>query len=72
MIDSYDKHVFKNDQNVESSEAWEPDRETPIDPRLDWVVGRRGVPYHDWGLHPGKALPVARTESVSAGVACTR
>lgn len=22
----------------------------PIDPRLDWTVGRRGLPYHDWGI----------------------
>lgn len=22
-----------------------------IDPRLDWTVGRQGVPYHDWGLY---------------------
>ncbi len=26
----------------------------PVDPRLDWVVGRRGIPYHDWGLHREK------------------
>jgi hypothetical protein len=26
-----------------------------IDPRLDWSVGRRGVPYLDWGLMPGQA-----------------
>jgi starch-binding outer membrane protein, SusD/RagB family len=26
----------------------------PVDPRLDWTVGRDGVPYKDWGLHaPG-------------------
>ena len=25
-----------------------------LDPRLDWTVGRRGVPYLDWGPHPGK------------------
>ena len=23
----------------------------PVDPRLDWTVGRDGVPYKDWGLH---------------------
>lgn len=23
----------------------------PVDPRLDWVMGRTGVPYLDWGLH---------------------
>jgi hypothetical protein len=22
-----------------------------VDPRLDWTVGRDGVPYKDWGLH---------------------
>ena len=64
MIDTYYLHEFKNDMNVESSDAWEPDMETPVDPRLDWVVGRRGVPYHDWGLHPGKAWI---RDQVSAG-----
>lgn len=24
---------------------------TPVDPRLDWTVGRDGVPYKDWGVH---------------------
>jgi hypothetical protein len=23
----------------------------PVDPRLDWTVGRNGVPYKDWGVH---------------------
>ena len=23
----------------------------PVDPRLDWTVGRDGVPFLDWGLH---------------------
>jgi|WetSurMetagenome_2_1015567.scaffolds.fasta_scaffold01462_8 starch-binding outer membrane protein, SusD/RagB family len=25
----------------------------PLDPRLDWSVGRRGIPYWDWGIHTG-------------------
>jgi hypothetical protein len=25
-----------------------------VDPRLDWAVGRRGVPYWDWGDHTGQ------------------
>ena len=24
---------------------------TPVDPRLDWTVGRKFVPYKDWGLY---------------------
>ncbi len=27
----------------------------PVDPRLDHSVGRRGVPYLDWGDHPGNS-----------------
>ena len=25
-----------------------------VDARLDWTVGRRGIPYLDWGPHPGR------------------
>ena len=24
-----------------------------VDPRIDWTMGRPGIPYLDWGLHPG-------------------
>lgn len=24
-----------------------------LDPRIDWTVGRKGIPYLDWGKHPG-------------------
>jgi hypothetical protein len=27
----------------------------PVDPRLDWTVGRAGIPYLDWGLCGGEA-----------------
>ena len=26
-----------------------------LDPRLDWTVGRKGIPYLDWGVDPGIA-----------------
>ena len=26
-----------------------------VDPRIDWAIGRPGVPYLDWGIHPGDA-----------------
>jgi len=35
-----------------SDTGFVPD-EGPLDPRLDWSVGRRGIPYWDWGLHTG-------------------
>jgi len=31
------------------------DNTLAVDPRLDYTVGRRGVPYHDWGVMPGDA-----------------
>src|SRR5690606_1776891 len=27
----------------------------PVDPRLDWVVARRGIPFLDWGICTGWA-----------------
>lgn len=24
-----------------------------LDPRIDWTIGRMGIPYLDWGNHPG-------------------
>jgi hypothetical protein len=32
---------------------WVEDNSLPVDPRLDWTVGRRGIPYWDWGVHTG-------------------
>jgi len=31
--------------------AGAPGSLAPVDPRLDWTVGRDRVPYKDWGLH---------------------
>ena len=54
MPDSYNAHVLKNDQGIRGSEPFTPDATATVDPRLDWTVGRRGIPYHDWGYHPGE------------------
>lgn len=32
---------------------WTENNSQPVDPRLDWSVGRRGIPYWDWGVHTG-------------------
>ena len=44
---------MKNDQGLAAADAFTPDGTTPLDPRLDWTVGRRGIPYLDWGPHTG-------------------
>lgn len=48
-----------NNSDVTSDEAFTSAQAfTPyagaLDPRLDWTVGRRGIPYYDWGVHPGR------------------
>jgi starch-binding outer membrane protein, SusD/RagB family len=48
-----------NDDPVLSDEGMAPSDPTyvedpgPLDPRLDWTIGRRGIPYWDWGVHTG-------------------
>lgn len=41
-----------NDDGLASSAPFTPYQGT-LDPRLDWTVGRRGIPYLDWGIDPG-------------------
>lgn len=53
LLDTWNATDFKNDQGITSSQAFTPDVTTPVDPRLDFTIGRRGIPYLDWGLHPG-------------------
>lgn len=43
---------LKTDQGIESKAPFTPD-EGRLDPRLDWSIGRRGIPYLDWQDHPG-------------------
>lgn len=43
---------LKTDQSLESKANFTPDA-GPVDPRLDWSIGRRGIPYLDWQVHPG-------------------
>ncbi|MBE9465246.1 RagB/SusD family nutrient uptake outer membrane protein [Dyadobacter subterraneus] len=54
LLDTYDDSDIPNDQGIESTAPFTP-YAGPLDPRLDWTVGRRGIPYLDWGVHPGKA-----------------
>ncbi|WP_234571898.1 RagB/SusD family nutrient uptake outer membrane protein [Rhodohalobacter sp. 614A] len=53
LIDGYNNEIVKNDLGVTSSQQFDM-YGGELDPRLDWTVGRRGVPYHDWGPFPGQ------------------
>ncbi|MGI8583709.1 MAG: RagB/SusD family nutrient uptake outer membrane protein [Chitinophagaceae bacterium] len=53
MPDTYNSTEVKNDQGLLSTDPFTTETR-PLDPRLDWTVGRRGIPYRDWGPHPGQ------------------
>lgn len=53
MFDTYNNVDLKNDQGIPSDETFVP-AEDPVDPRLDWTVSRRGIPYKDWGINRGR------------------
>jgi len=43
---------IRSDLGLSVNDPFTPDQ-GPIDPRLDWTVGRRGIPYLDWGIYTG-------------------
>jgi starch-binding outer membrane protein, SusD/RagB family len=49
---TYNNLPVKNDEGLTPAQAFVPDA-GELDPRLDWSVGRRGIPYWDWGKHTG-------------------
>ena len=55
-IDGFNNYDVIHDLGLAGSDPFTP---YPgfLDPRLDWTVGRRGIPYLDWGVHPGAAPP---------------
>lgn len=52
--DTYNNVDLPNDQGLASSVAFNLNKSVPVDPRLDWTVGRRGVNFLDWGPMPGQ------------------
>ena len=52
-LDDYNSHAVKNDMGLLSTQPFTPDP-CNLDPRLDWTVGRRGIPYLDYGIMPGQ------------------
>jgi hypothetical protein len=68
-LDDFNDRDFRWDQGIAAHADWalesgfwidpdfipygRDDINESIDPRLDWTLGRRGIPYLDWALHPG-------------------
>ncbi|HLT06779.1 MAG TPA: RagB/SusD family nutrient uptake outer membrane protein [Cyclobacteriaceae bacterium] len=53
LFDTFNEVDLKNDQGLESTDVFVP-FDDEVDPRLDWTVSRRGIPYRDWGINPGR------------------
>jgi starch-binding outer membrane protein, SusD/RagB family len=52
VFDQVNVHL-KHDQGIASAATFVP-FEDEVDPRLDWTVGRRGIPMLDWGICRGR------------------
>jgi len=53
MFDNFNDNDLKNDQGIHSEATFVPFTDE-VDPRLDWTVSRRGIPYFDWGINRGR------------------
>lgn len=53
MLDTFNNVNMKNDMRTDPYDCSYIPYQGTVDPRLDWSVGRRGVPYLDWGVHQG-------------------
>jgi hypothetical protein len=52
MFKTFDDTDLANDAGISSDEAFDVDTHA-VDPRLDYTVSRRGIPYKDWGINRG-------------------
>jgi hypothetical protein len=52
LLDNFNDSNIPSDMFLSSSNPFTPYAGT-LDSRLDWTVGRRGIPYLDWGVNPG-------------------
>ena len=53
LFTTFNNADLKNDMGLRDADPFTNDNVQPLDPRLDWAVGRRGIPFYDWGPHPG-------------------
>ncbi len=53
-IPNYNVTPLKTDHGLKATDPFTPPTDA-LDPRMDWTLGRRGIPYLDWGLCGGEA-----------------
>ena len=53
LLDTFNQTDVTNDQDLASADPFTP-HAGPLDPRLDYTVGRRGIDYNGYGPHVGQ------------------
>lgn len=52
LFNTFNENDLKNDMGIKSEDEFFPATHL-LDPRIDWTLGRRGIPYLDWGIMRG-------------------
>jgi len=52
LLDTYSDNHVATDYGLTSEDPFTPET-GPLDPRLDYTVGRRGIQYNGYGINPG-------------------
>jgi hypothetical protein len=52
-LPNYDLVNLKNDHGLTATDPFTPPTDA-LDPRIDWTLGRRGIPFLDWGICGGE------------------
>lgn len=52
MPDTFNDSDIVSDEGVASGDPFTPEQSS-LDSRIDWTLGRRGIPFLDWGVNPG-------------------
>lgn len=53
LFDTFNDVDLKNDMRIASEETFIPANDW-LDPRIDWTLSRRGIPFLDWGINRGQ------------------
>ena len=52
LFETFNDVDLKNDMRIRSEETFVPANDW-LDPRIDWTLSRRGIPFLDWGINRG-------------------
>lgn len=64
LLDTFNDTDVKNNYGIDDSESFTP-YTGPLDPRLDYTVGRRGIDYNGYGPMPGSSWIEASSADIS-------